>query len=116
MSARRPVELTDVEWVTVRGIKRARPIQRAPQPTIEPASALADLIACPTCHAKITEVCRTPSGHSTDEHDTRIVSRRCGCGDPIPPRCKYCPTCRAKRDQASKNEHNRLLRAARRAA
>ena len=49
----------------------------------KPARKIADLIACPVCLAKITELCKTPNGWAAAEHEERLVSVRCSCGNPM---------------------------------
>lgn len=85
-------QLSDLEWVTIDGIKVARPRRRAtPAEPLTPAD-VAQMIACPTCQAKVCEPCRTPAGNST-EHVLRLVPRRCQCGALLAPKCTFCETC-----------------------
>lgn len=72
-----------------------------------------DLIACPTCHARLDESCRTPSGHTTTEHGSRLAGRRCPCGMALAPRRRLCDLCRDEYLQEGKNAHGRRRRAAR---
>lgn len=105
---------TDLEWVTVDGIKVARPqLRAAPE---EPAVDYDKLIACPTCHARATQSCRTRSGHTCSDHDTRLIRRRCRCGEHVKAKARYCDSCGARALQLAKNEHARLRRAAQRIA
>lgn len=64
--------------------------------------ALDQMIACPTCHAKVTQTCRTKTGNRTHDHGSRIVPRMCPCGEPIDGRASYCAECRHANDLASK--------------
>ncbi len=52
------------------------------------------LLACPTCHARLTETCRTTGGNPTADHAERLVSRRCPCGAPVAAKKRYCEPCR----------------------
>lgn len=66
----------------------------------KPAKALdvSQLIACPTCRAKVTESCRTRSGHTTKPHGSRLAPRLCPCGSLLAPRRRYCDPCRDRID------------------
>jgi len=79
-------------------------------PTLPP---LAELIACPTCHAKVTETCRTKSGHTTTPHHSRLAPRLCPCGELPISNGAYCRPCGFESIRVSKREHLRRLRAAR---
>lgn len=52
-----------------------------------------DLIACPACHARMDEPCKTKK---RTNHATRLVKRVCSCGDPVRQNEPMCPTCRAE--------------------
>lgn len=89
--------------------------QDDPTPLIDQARVdVALLIACPTCHAKVTEICRTRSGRRTTPHDSRLAPRLCCCGTLLAPRARYCEPCRDEANRASKRESQRRIRAARR--
>lgn len=60
------------------------------------------LIACPTCHAKVTESCRSQTGHRTTPHGSRLVPRLCVCGSLLAPRRRYCNGCRDRIDAANR--------------
>lgn len=67
-------------------------VQNAPVSTVrtyEPS----ELIACPTCRARMDERCRTSDGAS---HKRRLVKRVCSCGGPVRPREPMCGFCRAE--------------------
>jgi hypothetical protein len=68
------------------------------------------LIACPTCHARLDESCRTPSGHTTTAHGSRLASRRCPCGAALGYRRSLCDDCRDERLRASKRAYLRRRR------
>lgn len=107
-----PVE---VVWVTRGGIKVATNGRSSPPPPPPKWETLHDLIACPTCFARVDETCRTKSGNVTKPHGSRLVSRRCSCGNAVAPQCSYCSFCAREKLQQSKNEHGRLRRQAARA-
>lgn len=86
------------------------------EPERDTRTWLADLIACPTCHAKVTETCRTRSGHTTTPHGSRLAPRLCLCGSLLAPQRRLCDPCRKSAIQASKNEHLRRIRAGNRYA
>jgi hypothetical protein len=55
---------------------------------------ITDLIACPTCHARITQACRARSGGPNGKpHPNRLVAQRCVCGAVKPRHRKLCPPC-----------------------
>jgi hypothetical protein len=81
-----------LEWVLVDGIKVARPRLRAALGDVLTDADVAQMIACPTCLAKVCESCRTASGNST-EHHLRLVPRRCRCGGLLEPKRTYCDPC-----------------------
>ena len=63
---------------------------------------LSTLIACPTCHARIDQSCRTRSGHTTAEHANRLVRRKCACGSELAGQRRYCDDCRDERNRLHK--------------
>lgn len=83
---------SDLEWVTIDGIKVARPHLRAAPDAPLTAADVAQMRACLTCEAKVCEPCLTISGNST-EHALRLIPRRCRCGALLEPRRTYCETC-----------------------
>lgn len=86
-------EIAQLEWVTVDGIKVARPRRRASPSEPLTDADVAQMIACPTCLAKVCEPCRTASGNAT-EHQLRLIPRRCRCGSLLTGRL-YCDACAA---------------------
>jgi hypothetical protein len=85
--------LTNGQWVR-RGLIWAwveNPHKLGDRPSWNPH----DLIACPTCHARMDERCKTRLGKSAQSHDSRLVARVCGCGGPIRAREPMCGFCRA---------------------
>lgn len=106
------VPLTGGAWVpTGRGTVVWEPdkVRRERQPPRPPID-LTDLIACPTCRAKVTESCRTPSGHTTTPHGSRLAPRLCLCGELLTWRRRLCDPCAAKALRASKRDYLRRLR------
>lgn len=73
---------------------------------------LADLIACPSCHAKVTEPCRTSSGHTTTPHSCRLTGRLCECGATLTSQRRMCDPCRDDSLRVSKRDYLRRRRAA----
>lgn len=65
------------------------------RPPAPKAATLPPLIACPTCHATVTQTCRTAGGNPTADHADRLVTRRCPCGALLEPRKQWCEPCRA---------------------
>ena len=93
-----PDVLTDGHWETVRGIQRW-------------VGELV-VIACPTCHARADQMCRTASGHTTTPHGGRLIPRCCPCGAQVKGRRWLCDPCRSEATRQS----NRLSRERRRAS
>lgn len=86
--------LANGEWVR-RGMVW-RWIQNEPEPLPEPITRNPhDLIACPTCYARMDEFCKRPNGRG-HSHDTRLVKRVCSCGMPVRSREPMCGFCRAE--------------------
>lgn len=73
-----------------------------PPPMTERRRDIGDLIACPSCHARVTECCRTKSGHTTRDHSCRLVPRLCPCGTPLLPRKRYCVPCGVRIDKENR--------------
>lgn len=78
-----------------------------------------DMTACPTCHCKAGERCRTASGNPARRaHSTRLVARFCACGEVLPWHRKFwCDPCylaslrKAQREYAARRRA-KLRRAA----
>ena len=85
-------------------------------PPVTPAVNVTSLLACPTCHAKVGQTCRTCTGHATTMHGSRLTARLCRCGAVLAPRRRYCDPCRDAALQEAKNASARRRRAERRAA
>lgn len=83
--------LTGGEWVPDKhGIMRWE--KRAPEP-VGPGT-FPDPIACPTCHARATEPCRTSTGRRIGEHKNRLIPKCCpDCGGELARWRHYCDTC-----------------------
>lgn len=95
--------LEDGEWVGS-VVRRWKPnLAVVPQPKVYD---LRELIACPTCHAKVTESCVTKTGHRTTNHGSRLAPKLCPCGDWPRPNCVYCEPCRADNDRRAKRAYN----------
>lgn len=88
----------EFEWVPRKGILVAVPIAapRSERTETDVERAIGDLIACPTCHAKVSELCKTRTGRHRQEHASRLVPRRCHCGGAVGPGKKMCDLCRAE--------------------
>lgn len=88
-----PDAIEGMEWILVDGIKVARPrLRLTPDEPLTDAD-IAQMIACPTCRAKVCEPCHTATGNST-EHRLRLIPRRCRCGGLLAPgRRRYCDPC-----------------------
>lgn len=106
-----PDVLTDGHWETVRGIQRW-----VAEPGMEPRQTAStpfdQLTACPTCHARVDQMCRTATGHTTTPHGGRLIARCCPCGAQVKGKRWLCEPCRAE----ATRESNRLSRQRRRAA
>lgn len=65
------------------------------QPEPEPKSYRPhDLIACPTCLARMDEKCRNNDvARPTRDHEARLVKRVCSCGGSVRPREAMCRLC-----------------------
>lgn len=85
--------LANGEWVRRGLVWHWR--QNAPEPTAVEVRDYRphDLIACPTCLARMDESCKTKGGWS---HTTRLVKRVCSCGTALRPPEKICGFCRAE--------------------
>ena len=106
MTEESPAVLVGGHWENVRGVQRWVPGETTPV-------VITGLIACPSCHARIDETCKTTSGHVTTPHTVRLVPRKCPCGADLPaPKRRMCDECSARSLQRSKNEHSRRRRRA----
>jgi hypothetical protein len=109
-----PDALTDGAWLpddhaTLRWVAKA-----APAPVRR--DDLHRLIACPTCHAKVDETCRSDGGRGDGArprrtpHLSRLAPRLCGCGEALGWKRKVCDTCRDALNRANKRDYMRRLR------
>jgi hypothetical protein len=90
--------LANGEWVRDGLIWRWVQNQPEPEEADPPTYQPHDLIACPTCHARMDEHCKRKSGRQ-NEHSTRLVKRVCVCGGPVRPREPMCGWCRAEAER-----------------
>ena len=90
-------------WVETPGAQRVEEVD------------LSELLACPTCHARVDQTCRTKSGHRTTPHGNRIVPRQCKCGRALAPRKRFCDECRAETRRSTKRAWDQRRKAAERA-
>lgn len=94
-----------------------RRVRRPLPESIPRPEKVRDLIACPTCHAKAWQSCRTPSGNRLSRpHKDRLVGRLCPCGEKPKPNATYCEPCALAHDRT--NHRNAMAKqyAKRRAA
>lgn len=91
----------DGQWVQCGATKvwqvRPRPAVSNGVPHIPaPAQSLdvSKLIACPTCHAKVTERCKSAGGIGRSPHVNRLAPRLCPCGELLGGRKQLCEWCR----------------------
>lgn len=80
-----------VRWVR-RGLVLVADLE--PPPPSPAPRPVHELIACPTCRARVDESCRTPAGNVREPHTTRLVARTCPCGASLAPRKQLCERCR----------------------
>lgn len=104
-----PDELT---WVPRAGVLVAVQTEPPPPP---PLVDVHQLIACPTCRARVDETCKSATGHRTTPHASRLAPRLCPCGASLAPRRRLCDPCAAKALRVSKRDYLRRRRAAQRA-
>lgn len=72
-----------------------------------------DLIACPTCGARVDESCRTTTHHRRTPHVDRLTPQLCPCGASRRGRFRtYCPRCAEFRNRLAKASYMRRKRAA----
>jgi hypothetical protein len=101
---------------------RRRGLVQVAAPATEPPPSLArtihDLIACPTCHARVDERCKSATGTPRSPHVNRLVPRRCPCGASLEDRKQMCEQCRreARRETYADRERRTPTRQRRRAA
>lgn len=96
-----PEVLEGGEWV-LRGLTmRWEPAPTRPISLPPPLRQPHDLIACPTCLARMDEFCTRP-GSKRHSHDTRLVKRVCACGGTVRPREPMCGFCRAELEVTKK--------------
>lgn len=86
----------------------------APPP--KPRIDFTQMIACPVCRVRVTEMCRTTTGRTRADHVTRILPRRCTCGDVLQVGKKLCNRCRAQARRENGRRGMRNTRARRKAA
>lgn len=94
-------------WQTDRGIQRWVPEPWSPP--VRREVDIHDLIACPTCHCRADETCRTRKGLRTNDHANRLIARRCPCGENVAPRCRYCRDCARAAELESKRAARQKL-------
>lgn len=99
--AESPAVLEGGSWVQRGMIRIWEPAPPAPAVLRTPSYAPHDLIACPTCHARMDEFCTRP-GSKRHSHDARLVKRVCSCGGPVRTREPICGLCRAELATAGK--------------
>jgi hypothetical protein len=106
------IGLAGGKWVPRRGVLVWTPDSKGNRRAIN----VHDLIACPTCRARVDEVCRTETGHSTKPHASRLAPRLCPCGANVRPQATYCHDCAREEMRRSKRDYLRRRRADRRDA
>lgn len=100
--------LVDGEWVPHGAIRHWRLLEVVPD--LPKSYDLRTLIACPTCHAKVTECCRTRNGAKTHEHTNRLAPRLCPCGELPGRRRTVCEACARENDRRAKRAYKARLR------
>jgi hypothetical protein len=75
-----------------------------------------DLIACPTCHARMDELCRTSGGYTRRPHTNRLVRKVCPCGATLGYHKGLCEPCLRRNLRYRKRIQQRRRLARRRAA
>lgn len=87
-------------------VTRWRPNRLDPQPVQQDRRVVqaAALIACPTCRTTLDRHCQTGTGRHRVDHGTRLVERRCPCGERLQYGKKMCEPCRleARRHRGTK--------------
>jgi hypothetical protein len=75
------------------------------------------LVACPTCHARVDETCRSDGTRADGArprrtpHLSRLAPRLCACGARLEWKRKVCDWCRDEANRANKRDYMRRLRA-----
>jgi hypothetical protein len=112
--------MADVEWVQRGMTKVAIPGVESAEPTKETRELtprdVARMIACPTCHARVDQMCHTATGHHREPHATRLIPKRCPCGELVEAGKKVCEDCRALARRENGRRGMQATRARRRAA
>lgn len=72
-----------------------------PAPDPEPPAPIRvhDLIACPTCHARVDERCRSATGTPRVPHVNRLAPQLCPCGELLAWKKQLCEECRREARQ-----------------
>lgn len=87
--------LANGRWVRRSGVQVwvANPVLEPKRPTFVPH----ELIACPTCLARMDEKCRQPDGANRRRTcAARLVKRVCSCGGRVRHKEEVCGFCRAE--------------------
>lgn len=98
------LSIADIPLVNGQWIRRGMVVvwQQNPKAEVEPDEQRptynpSELIACPTCHARMDESCEKRDGSvRRRSHGSRLVKRVCSCGGPVRPREPMCGFCRAE--------------------
>lgn len=81
-------------------------------PEVKIRNKAAELIACPTCMAKVKESCKTSGGNVTAPHVDRLVPRRCECGGRVDAGKRVCEKCRVETaERANDHRHRQTVKA-----
>lgn len=110
-------EYEDDDIALTEGAWRFDPFRRirvwVPEPFTPPTSApkadVHQLIACPKCHARADQTCRTKNGERTKNHTERLIPRLCRCGASLEQWRKLCDECR--NEAARESQRGRRKRA-----
>lgn len=102
------IGLSGGQWVPDRrGVMRWEQTEEVlPEPT-----PIHELIACPTCHARVDETCKTATGRITTPHGSRLTPRLCGCGVVLAKQKRLCSPCAEESSRVSKRDYLRRKRA-----
>lgn len=112
----------EIHWRLRCGVLVAVAEESPPEPPTAPqrppltGPEFARMIACPTCHARVDQMCQTTTGRHREPHASRLVARRCSCGEVLAPGKKVCALCRAEARRINGRNGMRATRARRRAA
>lgn len=85
-----------MRWVTTPAPSEVSDLRARMRPAPRRPLDVHQYVACGTCGARADERCRSAAGNAVANHDARIISVRCPCGDPVAPRKLYCEPCRVK--------------------